>query len=181
MDFNDSLRKREIDIKNVVPVDGDNDYVLIYKEMDDILDECNLSLSDKATTKDIITHLEKVASDGLSDGKCIQIPYIGYYRRNPLYTNIVSRWKEFKDAKQTMPAHEYAKFRKAIVLEEQIKLRNAEVHKRFIASFRRYNMKHWLKAFSERGEAYANCWLVINTRWNFIEFNQELEDLYQNE
>lgn len=65
----------------------DDNYVLTYKDVDNILDDIDfVDDDDRILCKTIINSLEKEAAAQLLAGKCVQLPYIGIIRR------ILLRW-----------------------------------------------------------------------------------------
>ena len=62
--------------------DLDIDYILIYKDRDLILNDCNFNEDDRIICDSIIDNLESEAAKQIKNGKTVSIPMIGTIEPN---------------------------------------------------------------------------------------------------
>ena len=82
--------------------DFDDDYILIYKDINNILDDIGFQGDDRILCKSIIESLEKEASINIRKDKCVAIPHIGTIQKNWYRSKLISHYKDFKEARKTM-------------------------------------------------------------------------------
>ena len=158
----------------------DDDYVLIYKDVDNILDDIDFVVDDdRILCKTIIDSLEKEAAAQLLAGKCVQLPYIGNIRRNPIKMALIKRYKEFKEKRSQLSREDYVAYCKKVMRQEKIDLQNAEIHKRKMNTFRKKNLKIWMEKKKAFGDAYANVYLYVLKYWTAVDFDWDVELAYQ--
>ena len=87
--------------------DFDDDYILIYKDINNILDDIGFQGDDRILCKSIIESLEKEASINIRKDKCVAIPHIGTIQKNWYRSKLISHYKDFKEARKTMTREEY--------------------------------------------------------------------------
>lgn len=63
-------------------LDIPNENIVIYKDIDDLLDDLNLSPADRELYKDVIITLEQTMYDGFQQELCVSIPYVGRIMKN---------------------------------------------------------------------------------------------------
>lgn len=157
-----------------------DDYVLIYKDVDNILDDIDFVVDDdRILCKTIIDSLEKEAAAQLLAGKCVQLPYIGVIRRSPIKMALIKHYKEFKEKRSQLSREDYIAYCKKVMRQEKIDLRNAEIHKRKMNTFRKKNLKIWMEKKKAFGNAYANVYLYVLRYWTAIDFDWDVELAYQ--
>ena len=168
--------------KNVVPnTDIDTDYILIYKDIDNVLDDIDfVTNDDRVLCRSIIDSLEKEAAAQLLDGKCIQLPYIGNMRRSPIKMAMISHYKEFKEKREVLTKSQYIAYCKDVMKHEKMRIQNEEVRKRKMSTFKKKKLKQWLSRMKQFGAPYANAWLLSITKFTVIEFDWDVEQAYQN-
>ena len=57
-------------------LDIPNENIVVCKDIDDILDDLNLSPDDREIYKDVIKTSEEMMYEGFQEGLCIAIPYV---------------------------------------------------------------------------------------------------------
>ena len=98
MDF-----KKKIVRNRVIDHELDDDYLLIYKDIDNILDDIDfVTEDDRVLCRSIVDSLEKEAAAQLLAGQCVQLPYIGNIRRSPIKMAMISHYKEFKEKRSEL-------------------------------------------------------------------------------
>lgn len=80
--------------------DFDDDYILIYKDINNILDDIGFQSDDRILCKSIIESLEKEASINIRKDKCVAIPHIGTIQKNWYRSKLISHYKDFKEARK---------------------------------------------------------------------------------
>lgn len=163
----------------VITNDFDDDYMLIYKDINNILDDIGFQGEDRILCRSIIDNLEKEAAINIRQEKCITIPHIGTIQKNWYRSKLISHYKDFKDARKTMDKAEYIEYT-AKVMEEE-KRKHKEKEDKLIAEkrFKKRFLKKWISMTKDRGTVYANLWLYAITKLSVIEFDPEIEEVYE--
>lgn len=99
--------------------DFDDDYILIYKDINNILDDIGFQGDDRILCKSIIENLEKEASINIRKDKCVAIPHIGTIQKNWYRSKLISHYKDFKEARKTMTREEYKEYTAKVMEEEK--------------------------------------------------------------
>lgn len=175
MDFRNKITKNR-----VIDDELDNDYILIYKDIDNVLDDIDfVTDDDRVLCRSIIDSLEKEAAAQLLAGQCVQLPYIGNIRRSPIKMAMISHYKEFKQKRSELPKDEYIAYCKAVMKREKMNIQNMEIHKRKMNVFKKKYLKLWMDKQVTMGDAYANLWLFAFKNWTVVEFDWNVEIAYQ--
>ena len=96
--------------------DADLDYVLIYKDVDNIVDEIEFdNIEDKEITRTIINSLEHEAANQLKKKNTVNIPYLCNLGIDPVMACIQQHSKDFYYAKKTKTKEEYQSYVRAII------------------------------------------------------------------
>lgn len=157
----------------------DDSGAIVYKSMNNILDDMNVESKERLIIKNIILDLESQIGDIVfNDSKAI-IPYIGTI--NKPYKAIVARKyaKDFAEARKRMTKEEYADYVRDIMKKEKkaIEERNARAAR--FAEFRSKKFRVYTKLFDRHGEEYANLWLFFKGYGNIVHFDPDREAEYQ--
>lgn len=156
-----------------------DEYELIYKDINIILDELNLKDTLRLRAKLIIHNLEKQVSEVVRADKCASIPHIGNIRRNPAVSINKKYSKEFRKARDTMGNEDYKNYVRSIFNKER-EIAAADKAKRDKAeTFRKQLFKPFMKMFDKFGERYAVVWLFSRTHWTVVEFDYDVEETYR--
>lgn len=163
----------------IVTDDFDNDYVLIYKDINNILDDINLHGEDRLLCKSIIDSLEKEAAVNIRNEKCVSIPHIGTIQKNWYRSKLISHYKDFKEARKTMSKDEYMRYTASVMDEEKRKHKEEEDRIKNLQRFKRRFLKRWTALTKDRGTVYANLWLYAIIKLDIVEFDPEIEEVYE--
>lgn len=175
MDF-----KKKIVRNRVINHELDDDYLLIYKDIDNILDDIDfVTEDDRVLCRSIVDSLEKEAAAQLLAGQCVQLPYIGNIRRSPIKMAMISHYKEFKEKRSELSREEYVAYCKGVMKKEKMKIQNMEIHKRKMNVFKKKYLKLWMDKRKQFGDAYANLYLLCYRNWTVVEFDWDVEIAYQ--
>lgn len=157
-----------------------DDYVMIYKDIDNILEDTGLVTDDdKILCRTIIDSLEKEAAAQLLAGQCVSLPYIGTIRRSPIKMAMISHYKDFKQKRAELTKEKYIAYCKDVMQKEKMRIQKLEVHKRKMNTFRRKYMKLWMDKSKSMGAAYANLWLFCIKNWAVVELDWDVEIAYR--
>ena len=159
--------------------DFDDDYILIYKDINNILDEIGLQGDDRILCKAIIESLEKEASINIRQNKCVAIPHIGTIQKNWYRTKLISHYKDFKEARKTMTREEYKEYTAKVMEEEKQKHYEEEEKIKTELKFKKKLLPTWIKLSKKHSAAYANLWLYAISQLEIIEFDEEVEEIYE--
>lgn len=172
--------KNKIVRNRVIDEELNDDYVMIYKDIDNILDDIDfVTADDRVLCRSIVDSLEREAAAQLLAGKCVQLPYIGNIRRSPIKMAMISHYKDFKQKRAELSKPDYLAYCKSVMQKERIRIQNEEVYKRKMNTFRKKYIKLWLDKKSSMGEVYANLWLRAFRNWTVVEFDWDVEIAYR--
>lgn len=152
-----------------------DDYSIITKNMNDIVDEAFKSDEERLLAKSIIDNLEHDAVEGIKSGQTIKIPSIGNYRYNPIKKHIRDHYKDFKEAKKSMSKEEYREYvggtvdywKEQIRLDDMDKVKNRKLKWRYRKKYNTLCKKH--------GFLFANLWFHFLYNVKMVEYDAELE------
>lgn len=171
---------KDLNNKEIISSEVDTEFPLIFKDIDNILDDMTFSnKEDRILCRTIIDSLEKEASVQLLEGKCVQLPYIGNIYRNKLKLAMTSHYKDLKEKRKELTKEEYKEYCRNIARKENMRIQNEEVAKRKLNTFKRKHLKMWMDKRNKFGDAYANLWLRFIKTWKDIPFNWDVEIAYQ--
>lgn len=125
--------------------DFDDDYILIYKDINNILDDIGFQGDDRILCKSIIESLEKEASINIRKDKCVAIPYIGTIQKNWYRSKLISHYKDFKEARKTMTREEYKEYTAKVMEEEKQKHYEEEEKIKTEHKFKKKLLPTWIK------------------------------------
>lgn len=159
--------------------DFDDDYILIYKDINNILDDIGFQGDDRILCKSIIESLEKEASINIRKDKCVAIPHIGTIQKNWYRSKLISHYKDFKEARKTMTREEYKEYTAKVMEEEKQKHYEEEEKIKTEHKFKKKLLPTWIKLSKKHSAAYANLWLYAMGKLEIIEFDEEVEEIYE--
>lgn len=157
----------------------DIDYVLIYKDRDFILNDCGFNEDDKIICDTIIDNLEANVAKNIKAGKTVSIPMIGTVEPNWYRRTFKEKYSEIKEYKKTHSKEEYDEYFKTICNSiKQDKYNKEEELKRF-KQFKSKVFPRYIKLCTTKGVVYANVWLAMINKLTVVEFDPEIEDVYE--
>ena len=157
----------------------DDSGAIVYKNMNNILDDMNINEKERIITKNIILDLESQIGDIIfNDGKA-SIPFIGTI--NKPYKAIVARKyaKEFSEARKRMTKEEYMDYVRNIMKKEKKAIEENHARAARFAEFRNKRFRLYTKLYDRHGEEYANLWLFFKGYGNIVHFDPDREAEYQ--
>ena len=128
--------------------------------------------------KSIITQLESKAAEVLAQGGTIALPYIGRLRK-PLVKQELNKQRHLlKVARSVMDKEDYKQYKKELYAECVDKIASEDekrlIKRRLIA----LNRKRYIQKYKLFGENNANLWIDSLMWLKGIEFNQEVQDVF---
>lgn len=154
---------------------ADLDYV--EKDINDILEDLDFdNLDDTLITKDIITHLENTAAEEIQNDKCVQLPFIGSIRKNPLRKVLDENRTAFKLVAKNLSKEDAKAHYASVFQEKKNELRREDYRKAKIREVRNKNKTKYEQYFTHLGPAYANMYLHAILMMRMVEYNQDFED-----
>ena len=151
----------------------------IYKDINNILDDIGFQGDDRILCKSIIESLEKEASINIRKDKCVAIPHIGTIQKNWYRSKLISHYKDFKEARKTMTREEYKEYTAKVMEEEKQKHYEEEEKIKTELKFKKKLLPIWIKLSKKHNAAYANLWLYAMSQLEIIEFDEEVEEIYE--
>lgn len=145
---------------------------------DTILAEMNLSEEDEKLYKHMIDSLEKFIVDNIKKRKCVSIPYVGCLSYNLLRKEMRNN-PSLKIARKQMEKEEYKKY--AAETYQIIKDKHTKLKERKVLLFKtkRLFKKKYEELYNKINPAYANAYIYAMTLFEYIPFNEEWENKYQ--
>lgn len=166
---------------NIVKTDEiDIDYPLIYKDKDLIIKDIKFETEDeRLICEAIIDNLEQEVAKNIKLGNTVSIPFIGTIERNWYKDGIKSKYKEFKEYKANHSEDEYKAYFKAAC--EEIKSNHAEVENKAKRErrFKTMVLPKYINLCKKRSVVYANAWLKMLNCMTVVEFDPEIEEIYE--
>lgn len=154
---------------------ADLDYV--EKDINDILEDIEFdNIDDELICKDIITHLETTAAEEIKNDKCVQLPFIGSIRKNPLRKVLDENRTAFKLVAKNFSKEDAKAHYASVFQEKKNELRLEDYKKAKLKEVRNRNKTKYEQLYTHLGPAYANMYLNAILMMRMVEFNQDFED-----
>lgn len=156
------------------------DYTLIYKDKNNILNDIGFNNdNDRLNCEAIIDSLERQVADNIKLGNTVSIPYVGTIEKNWYKAAIKENYQDFREYKSSHTKEEYDEYFKSKC--EEFKNDRAELeekHKRE-KRFKRMLLPKYNNWIKRRGVIYANAWLKTIKLMDVVEFDPDIEDIYE--
>ena len=147
--------------------------------MQDILNNMNLSEEDYRLYEDMVGNLEKIASENLRKNKIVNIPNIGNIRKNPVKEAIKNQYATFRIARKYMTKEEYKDYvRSSINLIKETEDKKEKDKIRF-RKIKTQNKNKYETLFSNLGKSYAEMYIYSIYLMNEVPFDSEWEEHYK--
>lgn len=154
---------------------ADLDYV--EKDINDILEDIEFdNIDDLLICKDIITHLETTAAEEIKNDKCVQLPFIGSIRKNPLRKVLDENRTAFKLVAKNFSKEDAKAHYASVFQEKKNELRLEDYKKAKLKEVRNRNKTKYEQLYTHLGPAYANMYLNAILMMRMVEFDQDFED-----
>lgn len=168
------------DLENTELYDIDNEYVIISKDTDNILDDLDFdSEDDRILCKSIIDNLEKQAAAEIRKMKVVQLPFIGCLRIDPIKRKLRDAKLHLSLMRKNMSKAEYKQYVKDIVHEFGQEMDKADREKLIMKKIRTANKKQYEIYYKKLGRAYAEMFIYSIRLLKEVPFDQDWEDQYQ--
>lgn len=151
------------------------DLEFVEKELDDVIEEMNVSDEEALLMKDIIIHLETTAAQEIKNDKCVQLPYIGSIRKNPLRKTLDENRTAFKISSKILTKEQFKEHAASVFKSRKDELRLEDYKKAKIREIKNRNKAKYEKYFIELGPAYANMYLNAILLMRMVEYDDEFE------
>lgn len=109
----------------------------------------------------------------------LPIPHIGTIQKNWYRSKLISHYKDFKEARKTMTREEYKEYTAKVMEEEKQKHYEEEEKIKTELRFKKKLLPIWIKLSKKHSAAYANLWLYAMGKLEIIEFDEEVEEIYE--
>ena len=150
------------------------------KDINDILSDINFETEDdKLLMKDVISNLESVVAEEVKNGKCVQIPYIGSVRKNPLKETLEKNRTNFRIAAKSLSKEGFKEHCSLVFKKKKDELRIQDYEKAKLKQIRKRHQKEFEQLYINIGPAYANMYIFSKTLMKAVDFNEEFEDKIQ--
>lgn len=155
-----------------------NEFTIICKSKEDIINELNLNEINAVKCNSIIDNLEETMAEGVKNNKCVMIPTIAKAEKS--ITSIVAKehYEEMIKAKETLSKTQYRNYVADMVNKQKEKAKEERDHKKLLNSFKKKVFPKYLKILKLHGETYARAWLLTRRKYDIVEFDEELELAY---
>lgn len=156
-----------------------NGYQLEIIRPKDIFNELGFNNNDDIEIcKSIITQLETKAASILVQGKTVALPYIGRLRK-PLVKQEINKQKHLlKVARNVMTKEDYKQYKKELYWECVDKIASIDDKRKLKRKLIAANRKRYIEKYNLFGEVGANLWIESLMFLTGVEFNQEVQDVF---
>ena len=156
-----------------------NGYRLEIVRQQQVLEDINFHNQDEFDIcKDIISCLETKSSQVLAKGETVSLPYIGRLRKPLIIQELYKQKKLLKVARSVMDKDDYKEYKKEVYQECVSKIVNADNLAKLRRRLITLNKKKYLKKYKVFGEFGAMLWIESLLWLKPIEFNQEVQDVF---
>lgn len=144
-----------------------------------ILEDMNFySNDDKLLCGDIINHLEKTAAEEIQNNKCVQLPFVGSIRKNPLKKTLDEHREKFTIAKKCLNKEDFKEYTSDVFRKRKEELRKEDYIKvKYREIKNKYKRKYEL-FYTQIGPAYANMFIKSVMMFDIVHFDEEFEEQY---
>ena len=157
-----------------------DDYSIITKNTKDILNDMNFEdEDDRYMCYSIINNLEKFASDSIRAMKIVSLPFIGCLRISPVRRKLRDTKLHLHNIRQAMTKEEYKEYVTGLVKEWNEEQREADAEKLLMTKIKRNNKKKYEELYKKLGRAYANMYIKAIRLLDYVPFDLEWEEHYQ--
>lgn len=128
--------------------------------------------------KDIINQLETKAAAVLAKGNTVSLPYIGRLRKPLVHEELQKHRKLLKVARTVMNKNDFKDYRWDTYRECVAKIASEDEQKKLRRKLIAANRKRYTEKYKLFGESGANLWIESLLWLQPIEFNQEVQDVF---
>lgn len=163
---------------NMAGVIEKSKYEVIHKDINDILNDLKIDENDLILTKDIINGIESTAADYIKKDKTVSLPYLGTVRRNPIKKKLTEDYDEMKNARETLTREQFLEFYKNKMTNLKLEQKNKDREKHANKINLGVNKAKYEELCITVGKAYADAYIFAITHFTEVEFDQEIQDKY---
>jgi len=157
-----------------------NESLVIVKNKKDIISEIDFDTEDDMLLCDaIIDNLEKDISDGVKNNKCVQIPFIGCIRVNPVKREFSKYKKNFSVIRNSVTKEQYQNYVKNYIVDIRKKQSEKDKLRLIFYKLKRHNKKKYNYYYQRFGRNYAELFILSIYWLKEIPFDAEWEIKYQ--
>lgn len=159
--------------------EADEEYIIVSKVKNDILDELDFENEEERLLCDsIITNLEKTASDTIRDMKVAQIPFIGCLRINPVKRKLRDAKLHLQSVRKSITKEQYKEHVRSYVIDLKERQIKEDRIKLVFTRIRRNNKKRYEELYKKLGKVYAELFIMSIYWLKPIEFDAEWQEQY---
>ena len=158
----------------------DNEYVIITKNKDNILNDLDfVNDEEKFLCDSIISNLERMASDNIRDMKCVQLPLIGAIRINPIKRKLRDSKLHLSAIRKTLTKEQYKEHVKSFVEDLKEQQKEEDRLKLVFKRIRSNNKDKYDRLFKTCGKTYAELFIMAIYWLEEVPFDADWEEHYQ--
>lgn len=160
--------------------EADEEYVIISKTKDDILNELDFENEEERLLCDsIITNLEKNASETIRDMKVAQLPFIGCVRINPIKRKLREAKLHLSAVRKSISKEQYKEHVRGYVIDLKEQQKKEDSLKLIFTRIRSNNKKKYDAYYKRLGRAYAELFIMSIYWLAEVPYNAEWEEHYK--
>lgn len=145
----------------------------------DILNDLDFTNNDDVEIcKAIITQLESKAAQVLVQGGTISLPYVGRLRKPLVKEEYLKHRNLLKVARSVMNKEDYNQYKRDLYKECVDKIVSEDERQKIKKRLAALNRKQYLQKYKVFGETGATLWITSLMWLKGIEFNQEVQDVF---
>ena len=160
--------------------EADEEYVIISKTKDDILNELDFENEEERLLCDsIITNLEKNASETIRDMKVAQLPFIGCVRINPVKRKLREAKLHLSAVRKSISKEQYKEHVRSYVIDLKEQQKKEDSLKLIFTRIRSNNKKKYDVYYKRLGRAYAELFIMSIYWLAEVPYDAEWEEHYK--
>lgn len=157
----------------------EDNFIIVSKNKNDIFNELDFKDDDERyLCESIINNLEKSIADGIKNLKTVQIPYIGCVRINPVKRKFREAKLHLSAVRKNITKEQYKEHVRSFVIDLQETQKKEDKIKINIIKLKRNNKKKYYELYKTLGKAYAEMFIKAIYLLDYIPFEQEWQDKY---
>lgn len=158
----------------------EDEYQLIYKEKNDILNELDFENEEERILCDsIISNLEKTAAEAIKSMQVAQLPFIGCVRIDPIKRQLRDAKLHLSAVRKSLTKEQYKEHVRTFIIDLKEKQKRKDKLKLLFSRIRSNNKSKYEYLYKKCGRAYAELFIMSIYWLKEIPYDDEWEYQYQ--
>lgn len=165
---------------NLQGVDMNDDYTLVYKDVDNVLKDLVFANDDeRMLCKVIVECLELYASKQFNKNRhIVEIPFTGKVHRNDIRDYMLRHYKDLADARKNMSKEDYDVYKNKLIKQGYLESKRKESERIVKRRDGNKTYKEFIKICKVKGVVFANAYIKFHKKMKYIEVDEDLNQAY---